>query len=80
MEKGKQFRTILMFGAPGSGKGTQGRILGDLPGFYHLSCGDVFRALNHRSELGQVFLEYSSQGKLVPDEFTIRLWLERPRW
>lgn len=65
-----------MFGAPGSGKGTQGKILGDLPGFYHLSCGDVFRALNHRSELGQVFLKYSSEGKLVPDEFTIRLWLE----
>lgn len=71
-----RYRTILMFGAPGSGKGTQGKVLGDLPGFYHLSCGDVFRALNHRSELGQVFLKYSSEGKLVPDEFTIRLWLE----
>lgn len=71
-----RYRTILMFGAPGSGKGTQGKILGDLPGFYHLSCGDVFRALNHRSELGQIFLKYSSEGKLVPDEFTIRLWLD----
>ena len=76
MEKTDRYRTILMFGAPGSGKGTQGKILGDLPGFFHLSCGDVFRTLNHRSELGQIFLKYSSEGRLVPDEFTIRLWLE----
>lgn len=76
MDKVDRYRTILMFGAPGSGKGTQGKILGDLPGFFHLSCGDVFRALDHKSELGQIFLEYSSEGKLVPDEFTIRLWLQ----
>jgi len=65
-----------MFGAPGSGKGTQGKVLGDVPGFFHLSCGDVFRSLNPRSELGRVFLEYSSKGKLVPDNFTIPLWRE----
>ncbi len=76
VKKVDRYKTILMFGAPGSGKGTQGKILGDLPGFFHLSCGDVFRSLNHKSELGQVFLKYSSEGKLVPDEFTIRLWLE----
>ncbi|MDA0746177.1 MAG: nucleoside monophosphate kinase [bacterium] len=74
--KKEQYRTILMFGAPGSGKGTQGRVLGDLPGFFHLSCGDVFRGLNHRSELGKTFLAFSSQGKLVPDNFTVQLWLE----
>lgn len=69
-----KFRSILMFGAPGSGKGTQGKVVGTLPGFFHLSCGDVFRALDPKSELGKVFLEYSSQGKLVPDNFTIDLW------
>ncbi|HUE37736.1 MAG TPA: nucleoside monophosphate kinase [Candidatus Acidoferrum sp.] len=69
-----KYRTILMFGAPGSGKGTHGRILGSIPGFYHCACGDVFRTLRPDTELGKVFLEYSSRGKLVPDEPTIELW------
>ncbi len=72
----ERYRTILMFGEPGCGKGTQGKVLGDLPGFFHLSCGDVFRTLNPKSELGRVFLEYSSKGELVPDSFTVKLWLE----
>ena len=38
-----KFRTILMFGAPGSGKGTQGKVLGTIPRFHHMACGDVFR-------------------------------------
>jgi len=71
-----KFRTILMFGAPGSGKGTQGKVIGDLPGFFHLSCGDVFRALKHDSELGEIFLKHSRKGELVPDEFTVQLWQE----
>jgi len=65
---------ILILGAPGSGKGTQGVTLGMLPKFFHCACGDVFRALDTRSDLGKKFLEYSSKGKLVPDEFTIELW------
>jgi adenylate kinase len=72
--KSTKFRTMLLFGAPGSGKGTQGRILGHIPNFYHFSCGDVFRNLTPDSELGKIFLEYSSRGQLVPDEPTIRLW------
>ncbi|MFT5090222.1 MAG: adenylate kinase [Candidatus Latescibacterota bacterium] len=71
-----KFRTILMFGAPGSGKGTQGKVIGDLPGYFHLSCGDVFRALKHDSELGDIFLKHSRKGELVPDEFTVQLWQE----
>lgn len=70
----KKYRTILLFGAPGSGKGTQGKILGTIPNFFHMACGEVFRNLSIDSELGRVFLEYSSQGKLVPDEPTLRLW------
>lgn len=76
MSADQKYRTILMFGAPGSGKGTQGKVLGALPGFFHLSCGDVFRSLNPRSELGRIFLQYSTKGKLVPDNFTIQLWRE----
>lgn len=74
-----RYRTILFFGAPGSGKGTQGKILGKTPGFYHCACGDVFRSLDPASELGAEFLEYSSKGKLVPDEITVRLWHESIR-
>lgn len=69
-----RYRTILLFGAPGSGKGTQGKILGKLPGYYHFACGDVFRNLRTEDELGRVFREYAGRGELVPDEPTIKLW------
>jgi adenylate kinase len=69
-----KYRTILMFGAPGSGKGTHGRILGTVPGFFHCSCGEVFRNLNPETALGKIFVEYSSRGRLVPDQPTIELW------
>jgi adenylate kinase len=69
-----KYRTILMFGAPGSGKGTHGKILGSIPGYFHCSCGDVFRSLSPDMPLGKVFVEYSSRGELVPDEPTIELW------
>jgi adenylate kinase len=69
-----KYRTVLMFGPPGSGKGTHGKILGSIPGFYHCACGDVFRDLRPDTDLGKVFLEYSSRGQLVPDEPTIALW------
>ncbi len=65
-----------MFGAPGSGKGTQGQVLGAIPRFFHLACGDVFRGLNTRTPLGQEFLKYSSKGELVPDSLTVQLWQE----
>ena len=65
---------ILVLGAPGSGKGTQGKALGMVPRFFHCACGDVFRSLDTRTELGKKFVEYSSKGHLVPDELTIELW------
>jgi adenylate kinase len=69
-----KLKTVLLFGAPGCGKGTQGKALGTLPGYYHCSCGEVFRSLRLDSELGRVFVKYSSQGQLVPDEPTVQLW------
>jgi adenylate kinase len=71
------YKTYLLFGAPGSGKGTQGKCLGSIPRFFHFACGDVFRSLDTRTPLGQAFLEYSSRGELVPDELTIQLWQTR---
>jgi len=69
-----RFRTFLILGAPGSGKGTQGKVLGSIPRFHHLACGDVFRSLDTRTPLGQKFVEYSSRGELVPDDVTVQLW------
>lgn len=73
----QKYRTFLIVGAPGSGKGTQGKILGNIPRFYHCACGDVFRALDTRTALGQQFVEYSSRGQLVPDDLTVQLWKAR---
>ncbi len=69
-----RYKTVLLFGAPGAGKGTQGKILGQIPGFFHLACGDVFRSLDTTSDLGQEFLKYSSKGELVPDSLTVEMW------
>lgn len=65
---------IILLGAPGAGKGTQGKILGTIPRFFHCECGNVFRSLDTRTPLGQKFVEYSSRGELVPDELTVELW------
>ena len=65
---------MIILGAPGSGKGTQGQILGRVPRFFHCACGDVFRSLDTRTVIGKKFVDYSSRGELVPDELTIELW------
>jgi adenylate kinase len=69
-----KYQTYLLFGAPGSGKGTQGRTLGSIPRFFHCPCGDVFRSIDTRTAVGQAFLEYSGKGQLVPDDITVKLW------
>lgn len=69
-----RLKSILLFGAPGSGKGTQGKILGSIPGFFHSATGDIFRSLDLQSETGRLFWEYAGKGKLVPDDVTVRVW------
>ena len=69
-----RYKSILLFGAPGSGKGTQGKILGSIPGFFHSATGDIFRSLDLQSEVGRVFWEYAGKGRLVPDDVTVRVW------
>lgn len=69
-----KYRTILLFGAPGAGKGTQGKILGTIPQFFHCACGDVFRSLKTDTPIGKIFLDYSGRGQLVPDEPTVKMW------
>ena len=68
------YPAILMFGGPGSGKGTQGVVLGQMPNLEHLAMGDIFRALDTQSDIGEEFLSYSTKGLLVPDELTVRVF------
>src|SRR5436190_3001094 len=69
-----KYKTYILFGAPGSGKGTQGKTLGSIPRFFHCPCGDVFRSIDTRTKVGKAFLDYSSKGQLVPDDVTVELW------
>ncbi len=70
----QRYRAVLLFGAPGTGKGTQGQMLAKIPGFYHLATGDIFRSLDKTTELGKIFASYSSTGSLVPDDITMKVW------
>jgi adenylate kinase len=69
-----RYKCVLLFGAPGSGKGTQGKIIGSIPGFFHSSSGDIFRSMDLQSETGRLFWEYAGKGRLVPDDVTVRVW------
>lgn len=66
-------RAVLMFGMPGVGKGTQGALLGKVPGFVHLSSGDCFRALDRAGDLGRQVTELIDRGEFVPDDTTMRV-------
>lgn len=69
-----RFQVVLLFGPPGSGKGTWGKILNQIPGFYHFSTGEMFRLLDMDSDLGRRIMETMRRGELVPDEITFDLW------
>lgn len=64
---------LVLFGPPGAGKGTQSKKLIDHYGLVHISTGDVFRALDPKSDLAKLAKSYSDKGDLVPDEITIEI-------
>jgi len=74
VSQAKRYPAVLLFGCPGSGKGTQGVVLGAMPNLKHLAMGDIFRGLDKASPIGLEFLSYSTKGQLVPDELTIRVF------
>ena len=71
---GLGYRAVILVGPPGVGKGTQGKMLAQIPGIFHVSSGDMFRELDINSKRGQIFQQYAGIGKLVPDEITISIW------
>ena len=65
---------IILFGAPGVGKGTQAKILSHIYHIPHISTGDILRdAINQHTPLGVKANEFMGQGKLVPDDVMIGL-------
>ena len=69
---------IILLGAPGAGKGTQAALLSKKLKLAHVASGDLFRqALANGTELGKQAKVYMEQGKLVPNEITIKMVLER---
>ncbi|MEP7322088.1 MAG: adenylate kinase [Saprospiraceae bacterium] len=69
---------LILFGPPGSGKGTQAQKLVEKYGIRHFSTGDMFRfELSNNTELGQLARSYMDKGQLVPDSVTIAMLKQR---
>ncbi len=65
---------LILFGPPGSGKGTQAKKIAEKYDVLHISTGDLFREeIGNKSELGQLAMDYINKGELVPNEVTIRM-------
>ncbi|MBC8603411.1 adenylate kinase [Parabacteroides acidifaciens] len=63
---------IVIFGAPGSGKGTQSELIIAEYGIDHISTGDVLRSeMKNETELGKIAKDYIEKGQLVPDELIV---------
>ncbi len=72
MNKGEKMINLILFGPPGSGKGTQASKLVERFGLTHISTGDLFRyEIGNNTPLGTKAQAYMDKGELVPDEVTI---------
>jgi adenylate kinase len=69
---------IILFGAQGSGKGTQAEMLSQALGVPHVASGDLFRkAIDEKTELGLKAKAYIDRGELVPDDLTVAMVVKR---
>ena len=67
-------KNFVLFGKPGSGKGTQAEHLSEKYKLYHISTGDLFRKnISQNTNLGLLAQSYMDKGELVPDEVTIKM-------
>lgn len=65
---------VVIFGAPGSGKGTQSELIIAKYGLHHISTGEILRQeIKNQTELGKIAETYIKEGQLIPDELIIRL-------
>ncbi len=71
-------KVIILFGPPGSGKGTQGKIVAEKLSIPHIATGDIMReAITKGTELGKKVKEFLDKGELVPDDIVIEIIRER---
>lgn len=69
---------VVLFGAPGSGKGTQAEQICQQFNVIHIATGDLFREnLKNQTDLGKLAKTYMDQGALVPDDVTVAMLRER---
>ncbi len=74
MEKGEKRINLILFGPPGSGKGTQAKMLEEQFDLLQISTGDLFRyELGNNTPLGQKARTYMDKGQLVPDQVTVAM-------
>jgi adenylate kinase len=74
----KNMLNLILFGPPGSGKGTQAEKLIAQYNLFHISTGDMFRfELSNNTQLGQLARSYMDKGQLVPDSVTISMLEQR---
>lgn len=65
---------LVIFGGPGSGKGTQSARLIDNYGLYHISTGELLRNhIKNQTEIGKTANQYISKGQLIPDDLMISI-------
>lgn len=65
---------VVLFGGPGSGKGTQSEKLIEKYGLHHISTGELLRDhIKRETELGKIAKTYIDEGQLIPDELMIRI-------
>jgi len=72
----RDYQALLLIGVPGSGKSTQGKILAALPGTFYWEAGEVMRAIDAHSAVGQLIHQQSARGELIPDELAVSLCLD----
>ena len=70
------YQALLLIGPPGSGKSTQGKILGALPGIHYWEASEALRAIDPGSDIGRRIHRYISRGELIPDELAVSLCLD----
>ncbi len=74
IKQNKKMINLVLFGPPGSGKGTQAKKLVEKFGLTHISTGDLFRyELGNNTPLGQEAKKYMDKGELVPDTVTVAM-------
>jgi adenylate kinase len=70
------YKSVLIYGPPGVGKGTVCKALSISDSIVHVSTGEIFRGLEPNSKMGKIVKSYLDKGDLIPDDLTIDVWHE----